>query len=199
MRIYLFLSINIENKMANEDKLELLLHPLRMRIITEMHAEMTAQEIAEAIPDVSQATLYRHINKLAEGGVLNVVKEIPVRGTVQKVYKVDVTQTELEPADIENLSKDEMLIFFNTWVSTLIGEFGRYLEWRGGTVDLNRDHTILSKVGFWASDGEVEGLYRMFREQCNILLENEPSEERQFYMWTTTMMPLPRGKKQPND
>jgi DNA-binding transcriptional ArsR family regulator len=70
-----------------DSKVDLILHPIRMRIIMALAGERwTARQIAAALPDVAQATLYRHINALAEGGILRIVEERPVRGMVEKVY-----------------------------------------------------------------------------------------------------------------
>ena len=42
--------------------------------------EMTTAQLAERLPDVAHATLYRHVAVLAEGGGLEVVDERRVRG-----------------------------------------------------------------------------------------------------------------------
>ena len=54
----------------NERISELVLHPLRMGIIMAIAGrQMTTQQLAAVLGDVPQATLYRHINRLSEGGV----------------------------------------------------------------------------------------------------------------------------------
>ena len=55
--------------------LDLLLHPLRLRIIQLLFdgRRLTARQIAAAQPEIPQATLYRHLHQLVEGGVLVVV------------------------------------------------------------------------------------------------------------------------------
>lgn len=59
----------------------LLLHPVRLRIVTAAAGrELTAADLAAALPDVPQATLYRHLKRLVDGGMLAVVAENPVRG-----------------------------------------------------------------------------------------------------------------------
>ena len=87
-------------------KPDLILHPLRMRIImTIAGKQMTAQNLAAALPDIAQATLYRHINKLAQGGVLAVIEERPVRGTMEKVYSLSQNAAFLGVSDIAEMSK----------------------------------------------------------------------------------------------
>jgi hypothetical protein len=49
---------------------------------------------------------YRHINRLAEGGVLEVVDERPIRGTVERVYAVAETGgASLSTADLEQATR----------------------------------------------------------------------------------------------
>src|SRR5687767_2199950 len=49
---------------------DLLAHPVRLRIIMALAGEqLTPQQIAAVLADVPPATLYRQINRLAEGGV----------------------------------------------------------------------------------------------------------------------------------
>ena len=68
-------------------KAGLILHPVRIQIITAMSTQrMTARELSEVMPDIPQTTLYRHLNALLRGGVIQVVEEYPVRGTVERVY-----------------------------------------------------------------------------------------------------------------
>ena len=69
-------------------KPDLILHPIRMRIILALAQgrSLTAQELGAALPDVAQATLYRHLNRLLKGGVLAVVDERQVRGAVERIY-----------------------------------------------------------------------------------------------------------------
>ena len=69
---------------------DILLHPVRLRIVlTVAGDEATTADIAERLPDVPQATLYRHIAKLADSGILDIVGERRARGAVEKTYSVN--------------------------------------------------------------------------------------------------------------
>jgi hypothetical protein len=72
-----------------QTKSDLLLHPVRMRLVTELAGrQMTPGQLAAALPDVPQATLYRQINRLLEGGVFEVVAEQVVNGATERTYAV---------------------------------------------------------------------------------------------------------------
>ena len=63
------------------DKADLILHPARLRIMGELGGrQMTSRQLAIALPDMAQASLYRHIKALLDGGILEVVSEQAVNG-----------------------------------------------------------------------------------------------------------------------
>ena len=108
---------------------DLILHPLRMRILLAVAGQrLTAQEIARHLPDVAQATLYRHINVLAKAGLLVVVEERPVRGTQEKVYAVADQAGRLTGADARTMTTDDHRRYFTAFVSSLLSDFSRYLS-----------------------------------------------------------------------
>ncbi|MDZ7834458.1 MAG: helix-turn-helix domain-containing protein [Alkalibacterium sp.] len=76
------IEINLKKKM------DLVMHPIRMRIIQTLviNKNLSTQQISDYLPDVPQATLYRHINKLVEADFIKPVLENKVRGTVEKIY-----------------------------------------------------------------------------------------------------------------
>jgi len=56
-------------------------------------------ELAADLDDVPQASLYRHVKRLHEGGVLAVVEERPARGTPERVYALVEGGGSLSPED----------------------------------------------------------------------------------------------------
>ena len=89
-----------------KDIYEILLHPTRVRIMQSLilgeREQVTANEICELLPDVPRTTLYRHINVLIEAGVLHVVAERKVRGSVERTLSLNTSEVEkqLEQEDI---------------------------------------------------------------------------------------------------
>ena len=68
-----------------------LMNPVRQRIFQYLltHGTGTVKEIRRAIPDVSGASLYRHIKQMTERSILQVVGENRIRGTVESVYRLN--------------------------------------------------------------------------------------------------------------
>lgn len=68
-------------------KADLVIHPVRMRILGALAARsMTTKQLASALPDVPQATLYRQVRALLEGQALEVVEQRTVNGITESTY-----------------------------------------------------------------------------------------------------------------
>lgn len=106
-----------------------MLHPVRLRILQAFLGRdtMTTRELAERLADVPQATLYRHLGTLADGGVLRVVAERRVRGAVERVFALPEGSASLAGADLAHATPEDHLRYFATFLATLQGEFARYL------------------------------------------------------------------------
>ncbi|MYU09985.1 helix-turn-helix domain-containing protein [Streptomyces sp. SID8361] len=50
--------------------------------------ELTTAQLRDRLPDVPPATMYRHIATLTQAGILEVIHERQVRGTVERSYRV---------------------------------------------------------------------------------------------------------------
>ena len=70
---------------------EIAMNPARQRIFQYflLHETGTVKEIRKALPDIPSASLYRHIQILADSSILMVVGENRIRGTVESVYQLN--------------------------------------------------------------------------------------------------------------
>lgn len=174
-----------------DTKADLILHPLRMRIImTIVGKHMTAQQLALTMPDIAQATLYRHLNKLAKGGVLAVVEERPVRGTLEKVYALNEQGAFLGAADIADFTKDDHMRYFTAFVAILLGEFSQYLDSKDKP-DLVADGVAYSKVAMYLSDEEFMNMAKQMNEALRSALHNPPAPGRKRRVFTNIILPAP--------
>jgi DNA-binding transcriptional ArsR family regulator len=105
-----------------------LIHPIRLQIIwTLINREMTPQEIARLMPDVSQASLYRHIQKLVQIGALEVVRETPVRGTLEKVYRVVEQNINVPMEEFQTATREEHIQHFSNFITSLLPIYRAYV------------------------------------------------------------------------
>jgi DNA-binding transcriptional ArsR family regulator len=163
--------IKIENDNKGGDRVEskadLMLHPVRLRVIQVLLGRaMTVQEIAAAMPDVPQATLYRHLNKLSKGGVVSVAAENRVRGAIERVYEVSPEQAVVGPEEIGLLDRDDHMRLFMTFVASLLDGFQRYL--RQEHLDLAADGVSYRQATLFLDDEEFS---RFIRDLANVYRE----------------------------
>lgn len=109
-------------------RMKTLIHPVRLQIIwTLIGREMTPQEIARLMPEVSQASLYRHLQKLVQIGALEVVRETPIRGTVEKVYRVVEQNINVPMEEFQNATREEHIHHFSTFLTSLLPIYRAYV------------------------------------------------------------------------
>ncbi len=110
-------------------KSELVSHPLRLRIVGAMDPQsLTSKQISIAMPDIPQATLYRQIKVLLDGGILEVVGRRQAHGVVELTYAMRQGSTHLTREEFASMSPEE----HKTCLALLNGEaqsaLARYVD-----------------------------------------------------------------------
>ena len=135
---------------------ELLLHPLRLRIIQSFlgDRELTTAHLLAELDGVGAATLYRQVGTLLKAGVLMVVRERQVRGTVERTYALSVTDARPAADDDDGATAGEdHRRAFMAFLAGLLGDVDRYID--AGEVDLERDGAGYRSVALWLTDDEL--------------------------------------------
>ena len=172
----------------NKAKEDLLLHPVRVRIIIAVAGrEMTAQQLANELPDVPQATLYRHINTLAAAGILSVVGERRVRNTSEKTYALPDQGSMLTVEDLQSARPEDYIRLFTQYLGVQLGYFTRYIE--KGDVDLARDNVLFQMSPVYLSEAEVQKLGQAINAALLPYMQNGPSPERRRSILGLTFLP----------
>ncbi|HLK60360.1 MAG TPA: helix-turn-helix domain-containing protein [Chthonomonadaceae bacterium] len=110
-------------------KAELIIHPVRLRVLEVVQGRaLTSQQIAGRLPDVPQATLYRQIKRLAEGGILAVVEERSIHGIVEKVYTLREGAAHFSREEFARIPAEEHARFFAIFLGTLSSRMNYYLQ-----------------------------------------------------------------------
>lgn len=109
---------------------DLLLHPVRMRILQALFDgdPLNTNQLRDRLPDIAPATMYRHIALLTEAGVLEVAGETRVRGIVVRSYRVRAEQGTVDPAARAAMTPEDHRRAFTTFVVSLLTDFERYLK-----------------------------------------------------------------------
>jgi DNA-binding transcriptional ArsR family regulator len=177
----------------------LLFHPVRLRIAQLLTGgrRLTAREIAQGMPQVPQASLYRHLSLLVKGGIVTVAEERPVqnRNLVEKVYALDLEAANIPPEVVAQASPDDQRRYFTLFVLMVLGDFERYLQWqrrsesgeRGETA--SREAVEYQHYALYLSDEEAQQLLADLRAVRVAAQGKPPSPERLRRYLTMTLMP----------
>lgn len=152
---------------------------------------MTPLRLKEQLGDVAQATLYRHLNQLADGGLLEVVQERPVRGGVERTYGVIASAVSLTADELQTVTADDHFRYFATFVGTLLTDFATYLE--TSDLDLGADRVGYRQVPLWLTDDEFDAMVAKMSRAVQEYLDNEPARGRRRRLLNTIVMPDDRG------
>jgi DNA-binding transcriptional ArsR family regulator len=171
-------------------KEDLLLHPVRMRIIlaAASRQEVTVQRLADDLPDIPQATLYRNIRILADAGILEVVREKRIRNTIERTYTLRRENLLISQDDLKNAHPEDYMRQFTEYLGILLGYFSRYLVWEEH-IDLVRDHVAYTLIPLNLSENEADDLTKALQGVLAPFLNNEPSPDRERLLMGLLTMP----------
>lgn len=172
-----------------ESKADLILHPVRMRIIQTLVGgkRLAAQEMIEYLPDVPQASLYRHLKKLVDADLLEIVEENRIRGTVEKVYALPDQVKGFTEEDLLHLSRGEHMNLFMKFFANVLADYERYLA--QDTINLKKDGVGYRQIRFFANEEELMEFGQSMAKAVGKLLENKPAPDRKQRILTTILMP----------
>ncbi|MCX6380618.1 MAG: helix-turn-helix domain-containing protein [Armatimonadetes bacterium] len=168
--------------------METILHPVRLQILWVVSGrEVTPQEIAQALPSVAQASLYRHLARLVEVGVLKVVRENRVRGAVEKVYAVVEENARISREEFMKATKEDHYRYFQAFLSSLLPSYQAYLqneqtEKIGQTVSYSATYLYLTNE-------DKESLSAKFRDAVTAMDVYTPGEGKRRFMLSTILFP----------
>ncbi|WP_413309705.1 helix-turn-helix domain-containing protein [Bacillus sp. 1P10SD] len=175
--------------MTKESTVDVILHPVRMRIIQSLiNQQLTAQQIKDLLSDIPQASLYRHIKKLVEAELIHIINEIPNRGTVEKVYSInDPNKMTLGIEEFNKLSKDEHMGLFIKFMANLMGEYDRYLKQE--KIDLAVDGVSFRQTSVYLTDEEFADFIKELVSVYSKVSQNTPETGRRRRTLATIIIP----------
>jgi hypothetical protein len=167
---------------------DLLLHPVRLRIIEAFLGDraLTTAKLRAELPDVSSASLYRHIAILVDAGVLSVVAERRVRGALERTYVLRVSAASINLDELESMSREDHRNAFMAFVAGLLGDFDRYLSRE--TIDPLRDGVGYRIAGLWLDDAEHAEFLRELTRVIQPRAANAPSRGRRRRILGTVLL-----------
>ncbi len=139
------------------DALRELLHPERMRAFSALHRRaMSRLELQAELQDVAATTLFRHLTRMVEVGLIHVVGERPTGSNREKLY--EAIALDLNPDESAQLSPEDYVAV----VAVLSGELMHNVRRAAfGSPGLWGRSTFGSQV-FSATDAEYRGIQERF-------------------------------------
>lgn len=157
--------------MPKMDSTKIFLNPTRMRVLQYLltHTEATSNEIIEYIQDIPRTTMYRHLKLLEDNGVITVVRENRIRGTLEKVYSLNLNyqanQTVAETA--------------NAFFLGLLADFQTYIAQENQ--DMKKDMLLFQTSTLMASDEEYTAFLTAIAELLKGLMNNPVTPEPKIF------------------
>lgn len=171
------------------DTLELLGHPVRLRIVHAMRGgrTRTTAQLCALLPDVSKAMVYRHVDLLATGGILEVADERRVRGAIERHYQLRPDRASIAPDTAAALSPDDHRRGFAVAVAALVAEFNAYLD--RDTTNPSTDPVGYQQHAIWLNRDELTAMISELRNAILPRLANQPTPDRTRYLLSPILFP----------
>jgi DNA-binding transcriptional ArsR family regulator len=170
-------------------KSDVILHPQRMRLIGALaRGVLTTKQLAVLVPDIPQASLYRHLSTLLEAGVVEVAAERSVRGIVERSYSLIEGAAVLSGEDLAEATRDDHLRYFSIFATGLIAQFDRYLERE--SIDLEADGVGYRELVLQLTDDEFARFLSALSSLVLPLIKNEAGTGRTPRLLATVFLPL---------
>ncbi len=168
---------------------DLLLHPVRLRIVQAFLGDraLTTSALAAELADIPAASLYRHVARLVDAGVLAVVAQRRVRGAVERTYVLRLPAATIGPGQLARMTADDHRQAFLAFVAGLLGDFDRYLA--RGDIDLLRDGVHYNIAGLWLDDAEFTEFLHELARVLQPRLANAPRPGRKRRILGSVLLP----------
>jgi hypothetical protein len=178
-----------------QNQRDLILHPIRLRLMTELAGrQMTSQQLAQALPDVPQASLYRHIKKLLEGGAFEIVSEQVVNGATERTFAVAAGQERLSLAEAQAMTTAEHIQAFNTFAASLIEAFSRYMV-GADPAQFAEDGVSYNRAVIYLDAAERAEFQEAVMALVGGVMANQPQPGRKRYTLASVVIPDERSEQ----
>lgn len=167
----------------------LLLHPVRLRILQTLVGvdELTTAQLRERLPDVPPATMYRHVATLAQAGILEVVRERPIRGTIERSYRIRQDEALVDADARTTMTKDDHRQAFAVFAGAMMADFDRYLS--RDDAEPAREGVVYRQGAVWVTEEEFAGLVEEIEAAVARRTHTTPDDGRTRHLLSFVFVP----------
>ncbi|MDE6884098.1 MAG: helix-turn-helix domain-containing protein [Lachnospiraceae bacterium] len=161
------------------DKLmDCITNPVKCKLLLEIYSKgkATAKHLADTYNDIPQATLYRHLKKMLSDGILQVVEETQVRGTVEKTYALAYDINSNMENMVEENSGELYMQYFMQYIFGFVKQFREYCK--SPNINIKNDMSGFSLSHIYLSDEELTELMKKISSVIHAADKNEPKAGR---------------------
>jgi len=172
-------------KLKPESKLELIMNPVRIRILTALsNQKLTTHQLAIEIPDIPQTTL-------VENGLIQVAEENPIRGTVERVYQID-RAVNLTDDDLNSLRKKDLEQLVSVMIGSLLSEAKVFLSAMPDQGDVKplAQGIEFAKTSLFLNGTEFEELNKKMHEVIHSYAKLPAGEDRKRMVFSYFFIPV---------
>ncbi len=161
--------------------LDLFGNPVRMRIVHCLYdgRELTTAQLCAHLPDVSQATMYRHVSEMEHAGTLEVVRVEKIRGALERTYRLRPSDVHLARAERAAMTSEDFRRTMATVASVMVAEFDQLLA---ASKRPPKDAVSLAQFTLWLSDEELAELSGAMRAFISQTIANKPKGRRRYLL-----------------
>lgn len=166
-----------------------LLHPVRIQILKALAKgkELTTRGLSAALPDVPQASLYRHLKAMLRNGILEVTQETRVRGTVERSYRLATNPFEEVAARMNRLDKGELLELFVTFMTAELSDFAEYLG--DDDYPVEKERLGFASNSLYLDDAELKRFAAALRGLAQEYGQTEAGPGRRLHKFSYALIP----------
>lgn len=153
--------------------MECITNPVKCKLLLEIYSQgqATAKHLSDTHSDIPQATLYRHLKKMLNDGILKVIEETQVRGTVEKTYALAL---DLNGNFETILAENSGTLYMQVFVQYFLGFAKQFREYcKQPNLNIKGDMSGLSLSHLYLSDEELTELIKGISRLTHVAEKNQ--------------------------
>jgi len=178
---------------------DVVMHPVRLRIIQQLGGrDRTTTELRRALPDVPQATLYRHVAALVDAGVVAIAEERRVRGAVERTLTLGERMAHIDAPELRSMQSEELRRSFLTFLGHVGEGFDRFADADADADDARlREFLGFGQMPLYVTIDDLATIQQGLAELLTPYLADDGSGKQRVAL-STVLLPEPESSPEPD-
>ena len=158
--------------------MECITNPVKCKLLLEIYSQerATAKHLSDMLGDIPQATLYRNLKKMLNDGILQVVEETQIRGTVERTYALAF---DLNSNFETVLAENSGMLYMQVFTQYFLGFAKQFQEYcKSPNINIKKDMSGFSLSHLYLSDEELTEFIKSVSNLIKTVEKNEPRAGR---------------------